>query len=104
MDRRSITRTEARDMEAKIKPAIKALSMSVMKTGRIPDNFVGYKVPAGDFDTNGIKCQLQVWAVYSKSHRIKKNEVVPIIRKGAILFKFRLWIKHIVDWSNIGRV
>ena len=92
IEKKSITRTEAREMEAKIKPAIKALSLSVMKTGKIPDDLIGYKVPAGDFDSNGVKCQLQVWAVYSKSHRIKKNEVVPMIRKGAIFFKQRLWI------------
>lgn len=66
-------------------------------TGEVPEDFLGYKIPAGEFsDGNGVKWQVQAWAVCSKKHQIKTNEIVPMIRKGALLLKFRLFLLGIV--------
>ena len=99
--RKSIKRTQARELESKFTPAIKTLSNYMHNTGNVPADFLGYKIPAGSFvDKNGVSWQIQAWAVCSKKHQIKKNEVVPMIRKWAIGLRVRIFIKYIVDWAN----
>lgn len=94
----SITRTYARDAEKKFFPAIKALSTHLRNTGRVTDDFLGYKVPAGSFrDDYGRKWQYQVYAVCSPGKFIKKEEVVPMVRKWAIGLRLRVISKHIID-------
>lgn len=98
--KRSITRLQARELEGKVVPSIKLLSRYMHNTA--PDapknDFFGYQVPAGEFvDGHGIKWQVQVSAVCAKSKFIKTNEIKPIIRKGAIMFKLRLFTKVLID-------
>ena len=108
MAKKSITRTQYRELESKITPAIKILSKQVHDTGKLPDDFIGYKVPAGDLikkvmvdgKLTDVKWQIQVHAVCSSAHMIKKNEVKPMIRKWAIGFRVRLMLKYVVDWVN----
>lgn len=101
MAKKSISRTQYRDMENKFTPAIKTLSSHMHNTGKIPDSFLGYKVPAGKFkDGNGVEWQIQAWAVCSKKHQLKKNEVVPMVRKWAIGLKIRIFLKYLIDWSS----
>jgi hypothetical protein len=98
---KSLKRTQAREMEAKFTPAIKTLSNYMHNTGMVPVDFLGYKIPAGTFvDKNGVQWQIQAHAVCSKKHMIKKNEVIPMIRKWAIGLRVRIFIKYIVDWSQ----
>lgn len=98
--KKSINRLQAREAQNKIMPAIKLLSKYMHNTS--PDapkkDFHGYRVPAGMFtDAHGIQWQLQVHAVCTKSNFIKENEIKPIIRKWAILFKLRLFAKVFID-------
>jgi len=97
---KSRTRLQDRAVEKKVIPAIKLLSQYMHNTA--PDapkkDFHGYKVPAGTFtDGHGVGWQVQVVAVCSKKEFIKNNEVNPIIRKGAWLFKLRLFTKVFID-------
>lgn len=87
--------------EKKFDKAIKAVSESVKKTGRVPDEFGGYKSPQGPpFYANGFRWQFQVHAVCRKSDFIKNDEVLPISKKWAIAARLKGWIKYAVDWSN----
>lgn len=98
---KSIKRTQYREMEKKFTPAIKNLSDHMHNTGSVPDDFLGYKIPAGEYtDSNGIKWQIQAWAVCSKKHQIRKNEIIPMIRKWALFLKFRLFLLGIVKSMN----
>lgn len=103
--KRSINRFQARELEQKIIPSIKILSKHMHNTA--PDvptkDFHGYKVPSGTFtDGHGKEWQVQVHAYCTKSHFIKDNEIKPIIRKGAIMFRVRLFMsiltEKIMNW------
>lgn len=101
MAAKSLKRTQYREMESKFTPAIKALSSHMHNTGKIPAAFLGYKIPAGTFtDASGVEWQIQAWAVCSQKHKIRRNEVVPMIRKGAIGLRLKILLKYIVDWSS----
>lgn len=92
---------QEREAIKKIVPSIKVVSNQLHTTGQVPPEFVGYKVPAGTVtDYNGRTWQLQVHAVVAKADFIKKNEVIPIIRKGAILIRVRIFLKYIIDWAT----
>lgn len=92
---------QAREVEKKFTPAIKAIANNVSSTGKVPANFTGYKVPAGTFTDNmGRTWQVQAYAVLTKKDFIKNNEVVPILSKGAMMVRFRMFLKYIVDWAN----
>jgi len=98
---RSRPRTQAREAEKKLLPAIKAVSNSLHNTGIIPDNFGGYKAPAGDVtDHLGRKWQLQIVAVCAKSDFVKKDEVTPIIKGSTIIIKVKAFLKYLIDWAN----
>lgn len=97
---RSMTRTQAREAERKILPAIKAISSSVHNTGVFPDNFKGYKLPAGDFVANGRKWQYQITAVCAKSDFIKKDEVVPMFKGWNLGLRLKALAKYLIDWAN----
>lgn len=98
---RSIPRTQAREVEKKLMPAIKAVSSSVHKTGPIPNNFKGYKVPAGELSDNlGRKWQYQITAVCAKSDFIKRDEVVPMFRGWNFIVKIKAFAKYAIDWAN----
>jgi hypothetical protein len=97
---KSITRFQYREMEQKVLPAIKILSEHMHKTS--PDapkrDFHGFEVPAGMFvDNYGIQWQVKVQAVCVKSLFIKKDTIEPIIRRWAIGFKIRLFLKVFID-------
>lgn len=97
---KSLTRLQYREVEKKVTPAIKILSSYMHNTA--PDapkeDFFGYKIPAGTFvDGHGIKWQVQVHAVCAKPSFIKDNEIKPIIRKWAVVFKLRLFAKVLID-------
>ena len=101
MPAKSIKRTQYREMESKFTPAIKVLSNYMHNTSNVPPDFLGYKIPAGTFtDKNGIVWQIQAHAICSKKHHIKKNEIVPMVRKWAIGLKIRIFIKYLVEWAN----
>ena len=96
----SVNRLHQRELEKKVIPAIKLLSKYMYNTS--PEaprkDFHGYKVPAGMFtDVHGISWQVQIHAVCTKDKFIKKNEIKPIIRKGAIMFRLRLFAKVLID-------
>jgi len=96
----SITRLQAREVEKKVVPAIKLLSNHMHNTSpEAPKkDFHGYEVPAGMFvDGHGVQWQVKVSAVCSKNKFIKSNEIKPIIRKNAWLFKLRLFTKVFID-------
>ena len=97
---RSIPRTQAREAEKKLMPAIKALSQSVSNTRIIPDNFTGYKATAGEVYVNGIKWQYQVKAVCAKKEFIKDDQVAPTFSGWNFVIKLKALVKHIIDWSN----
>jgi len=99
---KSITRLQYRDMENKIQPAIRAISIAFSKTGKLTDDFRGYEVPAGEpfADTMGRKWQLQVRMVVAKGEFIKKNEVKPMIKKWAIGLRLRVLAKYVIEWSK----
>lgn len=98
---RSRPRTQAREAEKKILPAIKAVSNALHNTNIIPDNFGGYKATAGDvIDNSGRKWQLQIVAVCAKSDFIKRDEVTPIIKGITLWIKAKAFLKHLIDWSN----
>lgn len=87
--------------EKKFDKAIKAVSDSVKMTGRVPDEFGGYKAPTGPpFYANGFRWQFQVHAVCTKADFIKNNEVLPISKKWLIAARIKAWFKWLVDWSN----
>ena len=96
------TRLKYRELEAKITPAIKVLSKHLHGTAaNVPEEFEGYKIPAGTFtDRFGRTWQLQVSCTCSKSKFIKKNEIVPMIRKWAIGLRLRIIAKSISNWAN----
>jgi hypothetical protein len=96
----SINRLQARDAEKKILPAIKMLSKYMHNTtSDVPlKNFHGYELCAGHFmDHSGRKVQLQIRAIYSKGKYVKEGEIHPIIRKWALFFKLRLFVKAFID-------
>lgn len=97
---RSIPRTQAREAEKKLMPAIKALANSVSNTRIIPDNFTGYKATAGDVYVNGIKWQYQVTAVCAKSEFIKDDKIVPTFKGWTFFIKIKAFVKYLIDWSN----
>lgn len=98
---RSIPRTQAREAEKKLMPAIKAISTSVHKTGPIPNNFKGYKVPAGELTDNlGRKWQYQITALCAKSDFIKKDEVVPVFAGWNLLVRAKAFLKYMIDSAN----
>ena len=98
---RSRPRTQAREAEKKILPAIKAVSNALHNTNIIPGNFGGYKAPAGDVtDSLGRKWQLQIVAVCAKSDFIKRDEVIPIIKGWTAWLKLKALLKHIIDCTN----
>lgn len=97
---KSLTRLQAREVEKKVVPAIKLLSQHMASTTpEAPErDFHGYSCPAGDFvDNFGNKWQLQIHAYRAKKYWFKTNEIKPIIRKGAILFKLRLIISGVIE-------
>lgn len=96
----SISRIQARQVEKKVVPAIKLLSSYMFNTA--PDtplkDFHGYVVPAGEFtDASGRKWQIQCRAVCTKAEYTRDDQITPIIRKGAWLFKLRLFSKTVID-------
>lgn len=98
--KKSITRFQAREAEKKVIPAIKLLSKYMHNTA--PDApekyFHGYVVPSGKFkDHSGRVWQLQVRAVCTKHEFVHEEQIHPIIRKGAWMFKLRLFIKTLID-------
>ncbi len=96
-----LPRTKAREIEKKFTETIKGLSKHMHGIGHVPADFIGYKVPAGSFKDNlGRDWQIQAHAIISKKHKIKKNEIVPMIRKWAVMLKLRILLKYITDWSN----
>ena len=97
----AINRIQAREIDKKFTLAIKALSSYMHNTGIVTDDLLGYKIPAGTYtDKHGVEWQVQAHAICSKKLKIKKDEVIPMIRKWAIGLKFRAIIKYIIDWSN----
>ena len=98
---KSLTRTQAREIENKLNPAIRALSVHLHNTGEVTTDFRGYKVPAGILkDKRNRTWQLQIQAVCVKKDFIKKDKVVPLIRKWAIGLKLRVLAKYLINWSN----
>lgn len=94
----NISRIQAREIEKKFTPALKVLSSHMHNTGPVTNDFIGYKVPAGTFtDRSGREWQVQAHAVCSKAHKIKKDEIIPIIRKWAIGLKVRTYLKYFID-------
>lgn len=92
---------QAREIENKFSPALKMLSNQMHSTGEVPPDFQGYKIPAGTYtDRMGRTWQIQAHAVIAKGNFIKKNEVVPLIRKWAILVRLRIFLKYLIDWAN----
>lgn len=97
---KSIKRLQYREVEKKVTPSIKLLSQYMHNTSpEAPKNeFHGYEVPSGEFvDAHGVKWQVQVHAYCNKSKFIKHNEVKPIIRKWAIIFKIRVFASVLID-------
>lgn len=98
---RSRKRTEARKVEEQFLPAVKAVSHYINNTANIPDELEGYELPAGmTKDRRGREWQIQVRAVCSKRKIIRKDEIKPIIRSGSNLFRIRVLLKYIIDWSK----
>lgn len=97
---RSVPRTQAREAEKKIVPAIKMISASVGNTRLFPDNFKGYKLPAGDFMANGRKWQYQIIATCAKSEFMKKDECIPMFKGWTFWLKVKAFAKHLVDMAN----
>lgn len=98
---RSRPRTQAREAEKKILPTVKAISKALHNTNIIPDNFGGYKAPAGDVtDHLGRKWQLQIVAVCAKSDFVKRDEVTPIIKGWSFIIKTKAFLKYLIDWAN----
>lgn len=98
--RPSITRLHTRELEKKLIPSIKLLSQYMFNTS--PDapkkDFFGYKLNSGTFtDSHGIAWQAQIHTYCTKNMFIKENNIIPIIRKGAILFRLRVFAKAFID-------
>lgn len=97
---RSIPRTQAREAEKKLMPAIKALSQSIANTRIIPDKFTGYKATAGEVYINGRKWQYQVSAVCAKTEFIKNDEITPMLKGWTLGLKLKALVKYLIDWAN----
>ena len=100
MAKRSMSRFQYREMERKVIPSIKLLSQYMHNTSpEAPKkDFHGYEVPAGIFtDGHGVTWQVKIQAVCSKGLFVNENEIKPIIRKWALLFKVRLFAKVLID-------
>lgn len=94
-----VQRAKAREAEKKLVPAIKVLASSVSKTGPIPNNFIGYKVNAGEMTDNlGRKVQYQVHAVYAKKDFIKINASVPYFSGWQLWLKIKSIAKYVIDY------
>lgn len=95
-----MNRFQAREAEKKIIPAVKLLSQYMHNTS--PDaptkDFHGYSLSCGNFkDHSGRMFQLQIRAVCTKKEFVKDGQIHPIIRRGAWLFKLRLFTKAFID-------
>jgi hypothetical protein len=94
----AINRIQARELDKKFVNATKALSKYMHNTGPVGGDLLGYKIPAGRFtDKLGREWEVQAHAVCAKKLMMKKNEVVPMIRKWAIGLKLRVFAKIIMD-------
>jgi len=95
----SVSRLQARQLERKIIPAVKLMSKYIHNTA--PDapekDFHGYILSVGNFNLGNRKWQLQIKAVCTKREFVKEEQIHPIIRKGAWLFKLRLFSKAFID-------
>jgi hypothetical protein len=95
----SISRLQARELDKKILPAVKMMSKYIHNTA--PDapekDFHGYILSAGSFSLGRRKWQLQIRAVCTKKEFVKEEQIHPIIRKGAWLFKLRLWSSAVIS-------
>lgn len=98
--KKSYPRLTIWEAEKKFDKAIKAVSTSVKLTGKVPDEFGGYKAPTGPpFDANGFRWQFQVHAVCNKSDFIKNSEVIPISKKWQIAAKIKAISMYVVEWA-----
>lgn len=101
INKRSVGRVQQREVEKKFLPAIKTIANHLHNTGRITDNFSGYKTFAGEYtDGMGRNWQIQAVAVCHKKDFIKKDRVIPMISKWAIGMRIRAILKHVVDTIN----
>lgn len=98
----AINRLQARGLDKKFTPAVKALSQYMHNTQpNTSASFIGYEIPAGMFtDNSGREWQVQARAVCSKGSMIKKDEIRPIIKKWAIGLRVRVFFKYIIDWAT----
>ena len=97
---KSRTRIGDREVINKVIPSIKLLSNYMHNTApSVPrKDFHGYEVPVGIFtDNHGKQWQFQLRAICTKKKLIKSNEIKPIMRKWAILFRLRLFLKVFID-------
>lgn len=91
-------RTQARELDKKFVTATKALSNYLHNTGKVTDDFLGYKLHVGTFtDKLGRTWQVQAHAVLAKKKFIKRDEVIPMIRAWAIGVRVKAFIKYIID-------
>ena len=60
-------------------------------------DFHGYILSAGSFTLGKRKWQLQIKAVCTKTEFVKEEQILPIIRKGAWMFKLRLFASAFID-------
>lgn len=100
MSNNSSRRAKAREAERKFFPAIKAISEQLHNTGTIPNEFIGYEMPAGTVKGhNNVEWQLQIRAVCANSKKLNKNQIYPIISDGmkALILKSKVFLKHLVD-------
>lgn len=94
-------RASLRDINTKFIPPLKALTIKIYTLGPVTPDFTGFKVPAGEVvDKLGRKWQIQAHVICSKKHMLKRDEVVPMVRKWAIGLKLRVLAKYIIDWAN----
>ena len=94
----SVNRVVARKAEKVLNPAIKKVAESVHKTGKVPEDFLGYKAAAGTFEIMGRTWQYQISAVCTKKDIMKSDgEPITLTRKWAIGVRLRAIAKHIVD-------
>jgi len=98
---RSLPRTQAREAEKKLYQAIKVISKAAHDTGPIPDNFKGYKAPAGDFTDNlGRRWQYQITVVCAKSEFLDTNKVIPMFKGWTVIVRVKAFLKYLVDSVN----
>lgn len=95
----SINRIQARELDKKLLPAVKKISQYIHNTAPdAPENdFNGYILSAGSFSLGKRRWQLQIRAVCTKKEFVKEDDIHPIIRKGALMFKLRLFSKTLID-------